>query len=189
MQLVESYLESSLSNVNEHKQLEELSNQLSQLQMDLRTVNQERQATLNQYLINKSVRKMSRHYQEEYRKVSIEKRNHPGQTQWKTLTGFLRDTVDSIETDNPWILHEKPVKGLSINASNVQTQDWDRMQRRRDRIGKCPICQANHTYKNKFGIDWPSDRLSSCEKLWELSVEERVVRLESLSGCALCTST
>ena len=69
---------SSLSDVNEHKQLEDLSNQLSQLQMDLRTVNQERQATQSQFLVNRSVRKMSKHFQEEYRKYSNEKRNLPG---------------------------------------------------------------------------------------------------------------
>ena len=82
----------------EHKQLEELSNQLSKLQMDLRTVNQEQQATQNQYLINNVVKKMSLHYQEEYGKVSAVKKSVPGETQWKTLTDFLAGTVNRIET-------------------------------------------------------------------------------------------
>ena len=196
MQLVERYLKSRLSNVNEHKQLEELSNQLSKLQMDLRTVNQEHQATQNQYLITNSVKKMSQHYQAEYGRISAEKKNLPGKTQWKILTEFLSETVSRIETHTPWFFHMKPgtkdthARGLSINASNVQTHTQEeRMQRRRDKIGKCPICQGEHTYKTRFGVDCPSDRLSSCDQFKNLSVEERAVRLESLSGCELCTST
>ena len=190
--MVERYLESRLSEVNEHKQLEELSNQLSKLQMDLRTVNQEQQATQNQYLINNAVKKMSLSYQAEYGRVSAEKKSVPGETQWKTLTDFLAETVNRIETHTPWFFHTKTAhaRGLSINASNVQTSDQeDRMQKRRDRIGKCPICQGEHTYKAVTGVVWPSDRLSSCDQFKALSVEERAVRLESISGCALCTST
>ena len=121
--MVERYHESTLREVNEHKQLEELSNQLSKLQMDLRTVNQEQQATQNQYLINNAVKKMSLQYQEEYGKISAEKKSVPGETQWKTLTDFLAETVNRIETHTPWFFHTKPThaKGLSINANNVQT--------------------------------------------------------------------
>ena len=78
-------------------------------------------------------------------------------------------------------------KALSINTSTVL--DDDRLQKRREKLGKCPICQGEHTYKNRRGQMWPSDWLSGCENFQKLSPEERAVRVESLGGCAECTST
>ena len=39
------------------------------------------------------------------------------------------------------------------------------------------------------GYDWPSHRLSNCEKFKILSAEDRAKKIESLDGSALCTSS
>jgi hypothetical protein len=39
----------------------------------------------------------------------------------------------------------------------------------------------------KTGYDWPSHRLSMCDKFTELSTEEKAKKIESVGGCG-CVS-
>ena len=77
--------------------------------------------------------------------------------------------------------------GKVINALNIHNEDDFRKQQ--EKMGRCPVCQENHTFRSsKTGYDWPSHRLSMCEKFTELPTEEKAKKIESVGGCALFTS-
>ena len=64
--------------------------------------------------------------------------------------------MDSIETHTPWFLHKKPeteyiTKELSINSNQVLNEE--KSLRRREKLGKCPVCQGEYSYRSKLGPD------------------------------------
>ena len=191
--VIKEFLDTELSSKTEPRQVKELHCKLMELYINLKTVNQVDQLTKITYILDRAVTKLPEKYREKYMERYFEKKNIPGQTQWKILTKFLDTQVKMFEQISPEMLEEgygvKEVqkKALSINSSTVL--DNDKFQRRREKLGKCPICQGEHTYRNRLGVMWPSDRLSGCEKFQKLSPEERAVKVESVGGCAQCTST
>ena len=61
----------------------ELQYELITLYHDLKAVNQESQATKNVFIHQKTVQKFPIEYQGKYASVSMEKKNSPGEAQWK----------------------------------------------------------------------------------------------------------
>ena len=57
-----------------------------------------------------------------------------------------------------------------------------------DFCGKCPVCNAHHTWVRRGGDNWPSDRLLSCKKFSDMSITARAKTVEKYKGCPRCTS-
>ena len=59
----------------------------------------------------------------------------------------------------------------------------------RKRVGKCPVCKGEHTFKSKWRPEpWPADRLIQCRKFNDMQSKQRAEVLEKVKGCARCTS-
>ena len=64
--------------------------------------------------------------------------------------------------------------GGGQSFTKPQTKEWwtalfPEIQKK---VGVCPLCKQNHTYKRKFDwgtIDWPSSLLKSCTKYQALT--------------------
>ena len=81
-------------------------------------------------------------------------------------------------------------------ATKIEEQDDSKLEREQKRleackqkIGKCPACNGEHTYKSKWSkTPWPSDRLVVCKKYNDMNHRQRAELLEKVAGCARCTS-
>ena len=59
----------------------------------------------------------------------------------------------------------------------------------RKRVGKCPLCNQEHTFKPKFkSTSWPSDRFIQCKKFNDMNSKQRGQTLEKYKSCSRCTS-
>ena len=126
---------------------------------DLKAVQQESQVTQNVYLLQKTVQKIPKEYQSKYADVCMEKKNQPGETQWKILTDFLMTQVAMLEQHMPWELEVKAVESLGkdycefyqksaghrskdcpkkygrvVNSLNIH--DEDNFKKQQERMGK-----------------------------------------------------
>ena len=81
-----------------------------------------------------------------------------------------------------------------VNAVSGFPSDKDREEaykKAEERFGKCPVCNLHHTYQRKVGqetFEWPSCRLSGCEKFKKLSAKEKGAVIEAKRGCPRCLS-
>ena len=76
----------------------------------------------------------------------------------------------------------------SAGHSN-QGDEKKRLEAYRLKVGKCPACKQEHTFKSKWSTTpWPSDRLLVCKKFNDMSSKQRAEQLQKTGGCARCTS-
>ena len=67
--------------------------------------------------------------------------------------------------------------------------DDQKLKAAKKRVGKCPLCNEEHSFKSKWHtVPWPSDRFIQCKKFIEMSVTERGEALDLFQGCSRCTA-
>ena len=130
---------------------------------------------------------------------------------WSALLSFLDIVYDKVVQEKLLLASyaspskdpskkppENPKKSFGsagVLAAKVDDEDKkkDEEQKRieevRRRIGKCPLCNQEHTFKSKWSsTPWPSDRLLTCKKFNDMTLKQRGENLERVKGCIRCTS-
>ena len=92
----------------------------------------------------------------------------------------------------------KNISTLALTAeeceskSTASVDDKSRYEQRYETLkqknGTCKVCSKYHTYKDRFGKFWPSNRFVTCEKFKSMNVKQRAQALEKNKACARCTS-
>ena len=79
-------------------------------------------------------------------------------------------------------------KDASVNVTKKEASR-KKLEEARKRVGKCPLCKQEHTYKSRWRPQpWPADRFFMCKKFNDMQTTQRAQTLEKFSGCARCTS-
>ena len=82
--------------------------------------------------------------------------------------------------------------GIDSSANqNFAKKDSDhqKLDQAKQRVGKCPLCEEEHTFKSKWrSMPWPSDRLIQCKRFNDMTTQQRGEFLEQVQGCSRCTS-
>ena len=203
--LVDSFINLKLKSKGDASKLVEIENKLETLYNDLLAVGEERQVSDNHYLLQVAVKKMPNKFQTKLADARAEKHEIPGETLWKILREFLKTQVQKIERYTPWELDEKEEKKFGKECYKCKSKDHETkncpkhatkstnaviFEKEKTEVGRCPICQEYHTYWRRVSkAEVPSDRLTSCP-VWrdQLTSAERAKKLQSVSGCANCTS-
>ena len=115
--MVNSFIELKLTARNNATKIVELQNKFMTFYYDLKAVQQESQVTQYVYLLQKTVQKIPKEYQSKYADVCMEKKNQPGETQWKILMDFLMTQVAMLEQHMPWELEVKAADGRNPSIS------------------------------------------------------------------------
>ena len=191
----------------------ELEHKLLTMFRDLEAVKQEKQISENLFLLSSTIKTIPSKYQDDLVKLRSE-REGPDENLWKILKDFLEQKRKMIEKYSPWELDDKNAKqeenkgktcdlcqskshlkkdcpkkrswGKSSNAMNVK--DDSIFKEKQKEYGPCPVCKKGHSFKNKAGYDLASNRLYDCPAFMAMSLEERAIKLEVVTGCASCTS-
>ena len=86
-----------------------------------------------------------------------------------------------------WYGHVKkknPLIGAFAAGLNGSNSDDQKLEAAKQRVGKCPLCNEEHTFKSKWRtVPWPSDRLIQCRKFNEMDHMERCEALDFVQGC------
>ena len=78
---------------------------------------------------------------------------------------------------------------LADNDQSNQDNEKKRLEDYRQKVGKCPACKQEHTFKSRWSTTpWPSDRLMVCRKFNDMNSKQRADLLQKSGGCARCTS-
>ena len=81
------------------------------------------------------------------------------------------------------------VNGSSVCISTSSDSDDQKLEAAKQRVGKCPLCNEEHTFKSKWRtVPWPSDRLIQCKTFNDMNTKERAEALDLVQGCSRCTS-
>ena len=122
---------------------------------------------------------------------------------WTALMSFLEATYENAVQEKLLLASytapsNAPKKSTTVGAlaTEIEEQDDSKLERVQNRleackqkIGKCPACNGEHTYKSKWSkTPWPSDRLVVCRKYNDMNHRQRAELLEKVAGCARCTS-
>ena len=84
---------------------------------------------------------------------------------------------------------KKDVKAAGLSVGSVNDAENDSKYKKvKESIGKCSICAQYHTWKNRQGIVWPSDRFINCKKFSDMTIPQRAAAVERVQGCARCTA-
>ena len=103
----------------------------------------------------------------------------PGTKKSSATGGFCATSVEGAESG----------KEEDAEAASKKEQTRKRLEEVKRRVGKCPLCKGEHTFKSKFKpVPWPSDRLIQCKKFNDMSTKQRAEALEKYGGCARCTA-
>ena len=124
---------------------------------------------------------------------------------WAALIAFLDDAYEKAVKEKLLLACYTPVKDKKVNPGagvlaaqvtdrsdesdhNVEHQK-KRMEEARERIGKCPVCNREHTYESRFSPSgtWPSDRMIMCQKFNDMTSKQRAEVIEKAAGCPRCT--
>ena len=213
--LVQVYMDTKLKGKSDASKLVEINHNLVTLYNDLVAVKQEEQVTGNTFLLNTTIRWIPEKYQRELHMVRRMKKEMPGETLWKILSKFLKDTVQDEQMYSPWHLEENtqkenPYKKLCFKCQSsnhesrncpgsgagkkihaLKIQDNTKFDRFKVETGACPVCKAEfHTWKKYgSGFDLVSNQLKDCPTFLGLATgQEKDVKLAALKGCASCTS-
>lgn len=75
------------------------------------------------------------------------------------------------------------------SGTSKKEQAKQKLEQVRKKVGKCPVCKQEHTFKSKWRpIPWPSDRFIQCKKFNDMTSRQRAETLEKFGGCARCTA-
>ena len=74
------------------------------------------------------------------------------------------------------------------NPARKKSKYEQRYETLKQKNGTCKVCSKYHTYKDRFGKFWPSNRFVTCEKFKSMNVKQRAQALEKNKACARCTS-
>ena len=133
---------------------------------------------------------------------------------WTALMAFLEDIYDTAVQEKLLIASytplprdggDKKVGQAGMYASKVEDEDVTsgdesdetaskiqqrkRFEEKRQKVGKCPVCKEEHTYKTRWNpMPWPADRFLTCKKFNDMSSKLRAEAIEKAAGCARCTS-
>ena len=79
--------------------------------------------------------------------------------------------------------------GAGDPGSTRKEQTKQKLEEVRKKVGKCPVCKQEHTFKSKWRpVPWPSDRFIQCKKFNDMTSRQRAEVLEKFGGCARCTA-
>ena len=114
---------------------------------------------------------------------------------WQDMLMFLDGAYDRAMKELALLslVDEKAAKkdvkaaGLNVGFAN-EPEDDPKYKKVKESIGKCSICAQYHTWKNRQGIVWPSDRFINCKKFSDMTIPQRAAAVERVQGCARCTA-
>ena len=119
---------------------------------------------------------------------------------WAAIIAFLEDSYEKLllasytttAKDGPG--QRKATNLASTTLDNQAHSDKEEKQRKaleeaRSRVGKCPVCKLEHTFKTKWStVLWPSDIFVTCKKFGDMTNKQSAETLEKVKGCPRCTS-
>ena len=127
---------------------------------------------------------------------------------WSALLSFLDDAYDKAVQEKLLVTSYSSSSGIKrvpptvgtlvtgvdgssvINNSTTRKDiGQQRLEDARKRIGKCVLCNQEHTFKSKWRpFPWPSDRFIQCQKFNDMNIRQRAETLEMYGSCARCTA-
>ena len=132
---------------------------------------------------------------------------------WSAVQAFLEDAYEKAVQEKLLLASYTPLPGSSKKVSGAsagvlaarveeghdsadeaeklakQENQKRRREEVRQKVGKCPICKGEHTFKNRWSTTgWPTDRLFTCMKFNDMNSKQRGETLQKAGGCARCTS-
>jgi hypothetical protein len=121
-----------------------------------------------------------------------------GEDRWLDMLVFLDNAYDRAMKEMALlsVVEEKPLKkdvkaaGVTIGGGNdvAEEENASKFKKLKEAFGKCSVCNQSHTWKNRQGSVWPSDRFINCRKFSDMSTQQRAAAVEKVKGCARCTS-
>ena len=103
-------------------------------------------------------------------------------------------TETRLDREKEELEKDKKIKSLQQKLCALEKKDAGKSDRAApgEKLGKCPICEANHTYTvtrgPKQGQVRGSDKLFNCDKFIALSLEEKSEAVVKHKACASCLS-
>ena len=121
-----------------------------------------------------------------------------GEDRWLDMLVFLDNAYDRAMKEMALlsVVEEKPLKkdvkaaGVTIGGGNdvADEENASKFKKLKETFGKCSVCNQFHTWKNRQGSVWPSDRFINCRKFSDMSIQQRAAAVEKVKGCARCTA-
>ena len=121
-----------------------------------------------------------------------------GEDRWLDMLTFLDSAYDRAMEEMALltVVEEKSSKkdvkaaGVTIGGGNEvpDEEHASKFKKVKEAVGKCSVCNQYHTWKNRQGSVWPSDRFINCRKFSDMTTQQRAAAVEKVQGCARCTS-